>query len=87
MLKINNNVKAAKIMEMHEMLPLQVARIVEKDLKSTYHIVMRTASVRKFEVIDLTEPGPNECWIGEPTIQVELLPPDEPCTINLYNEE
>jgi len=71
---IKNQMKTIK---MCELKPLQMARVSPNTVNPescNNHIVMRTASIDKVEVMDLTSPGPNECWTGEPSLMVELLP-------------
>ena len=62
-----------KVVLMRDMKPLQIG-IVVTDGMYKERVVMRTADVEKFEVIDLTDPGVNCCWTGNPTMTVELLP-------------
>jgi hypothetical protein len=79
--------KKLKIIKMCEMLPLQVGRIT-KSHNYDNHIVMRTASSEKFEVMNLTEPGQDSCWLNynciTNNIEIELL--EEPIIIEIYNE-
>ena len=72
----------AKTKPMYEMQPLEVCVVVDTtDYKS--HIVMRTASVEKFEVIDLTTPRPSCCWTLNVPITVRELYPGETYTLEL----
>lgn len=59
---------------MSEMKPYQIGRIVSEVYSGK--IVMRTASIDKFEVMNLTDPRGDFCWLEpDPTILVELFPP------------
>lgn len=60
-----------KIIRMSEMQSLQIGKIVDKEFNG--HIVMRTVSSRKFEVVDLTMP--HSFWDQANDIMVELFPP------------
>ena len=76
------------IVKMYHMKPLQVGRIVcnGNDMRNN-HLVMRTASTEKFEVIDLSEYREGACWTN-PGVDhdVKLLRPDEEVTITLKND-
>ena len=75
------------IVKMYHMKPLQVGRIVcnGNDMRNN-HLVMRTASTEKFEVIDLSEYEEDACWTDpEASYNVKLLAPDEEVTITLKN--
>ena len=62
---------------MNQMKPLQVGRIVKCDIPSyAGNIVMRTASIIKFEVMDLSTFKKSSCWSDTQdtkSIIVELL--------------
>lgn len=89
MLRIIEEPKEEKprIIEMKDMKPLQVGRIISAEWNG--HIVFRTSSTSHFEVMDLSNPfedsdfdmGAAADW------KVELLPPGEKITIELFNEE
>ena len=84
---VNESEQQKRIIPMEDMKPLQVGRINDKDCtRYNGFIVMRTASFDKFEVMDLSNPGANDCWSGSSTLLVELLPPGEKITLELYNE-
>lgn len=72
----------AKTKLMYEMRPLEVCVVVDttgyKD-----HVVMRTASIEKFEGIDLTTPRPGCCWTLNVPITVRELYPGETYTLEL----
>lgn len=70
-----------KTIYMREMKPLQIGKT------DFGHIVMRTASVDKFEVMDLTEPIQENCWTGNPGVRVRLLNKNESVTLKISNEE
>ena len=70
-----------KTKPMYEMQPLEVCVVVEGQYKD--HVVMRTASAAKFEVMTLTDPCGAGCWIGSPDLQVRELYPGETYTLEL----
>lgn len=74
------------IIQMCNMKPLQVGRIVEKYDKNYGNLVMRTASRDNFEIMDLSCPGEGECWTTLEHISVELLPPGEAVEISIFNK-
>ena len=71
----------AKTKPMYQMQPLEVCVVVEGQYKD--HVVMRTADSDHFEVMDLTNPRPNSCWINKPIIKVRELYPGETYTLEL----
>lgn len=65
------------VVKMSEMEPLQIGKIISGESYKG-NIVMRTASVDTFEVMNLTIFRTNRCWTSRErinTIEVELLPP------------
>jgi len=89
MLKIINDTKITSYLKnMGEMKPLEIAVIADNcSLMDKDHIVMRTASIYQFEVIDLTKPGPSKCWTGkECHIKVKPLSKNKKITVELFNE-
>jgi len=73
-----------KNIKMCDMKPLQVGYVVGGFYNG--HLVMRTASIDKFEVIDLTQYREDTCWTDlEIDHNVKLLVPDEEVTITLKN--
>jgi hypothetical protein len=62
-----------KIIPMRDMEPLDIGIVIEEDGGYRDSIVMRTASPYSFEVMDLSHPGADGCWTGEPTLEVRLL--------------
>ncbi len=70
------------LISMADMWPLQIGRVIKaKYLYAPYIgcIVMRTASEEKFEIMNLSDPGPTKCWSTHPepdAYLVQLLPPD-----------
>ena len=68
-----------------KMNPLQVGVIVSSPSNKGKY-VMRTASIHKFEVLNLSHPREGGCWINEDsTVKVRLLNADESITIKLFN--
>jgi hypothetical protein len=66
------NVKDENLIQMKDMKPLQVGVMVNNG-----HIVMRTAGLDHFEVMNLSYPNEDACWVGNPnhyTHPVRLLP-------------
>ena len=84
MLKVTEErIDSHNVIKMHDMKPLQVGEL----LGGIGHIVMRTASNTKFEVMDLTTPGVYQCWTGEPNLDVRLLSENEYVAIKVFNKE
>ena len=71
----------AKTKPMYEMQPLEVCVIVGNNC--TGNVVMRTADSDHFEVMDLTNPSPDSCWIHKPDLKVRELYPGETYTLEL----
>ena len=73
----------AKTKPMYEMQPLEVCVIVANG-SYVGHVVMRTASITHFEVMDLTDPRPDSCWTGRlANLAVRELYPGETYTLEL----
>lgn len=68
----NNAPAPPRIISMKDMEPLQVGKVLSNGGNSG-NIVMRTASVSHFEVMNLTDSEADSCWTGSPDIKVELL--------------
>lgn len=83
---INNKHNMKNIINMIDMKPLQIGRLINPGMSDDNHIVMRTALLRQLEVINLTNPGQDKCWTGHNTLKVKLLEPEEIITLQLYNE-
>lgn len=73
MFKLITEKESKKTIPMPEMKPLQIGRIKSGE-ECLEDIVMRTASLDKFEVMDLSCPGKDSCWESPNSIDVELLP-------------
>jgi hypothetical protein len=63
------------LIEMRDMKPCQIGIIEDSEYGDSDEIVMRTAETNKFEVMSLSNPNEDNCWTGNPTIKVRLLPP------------
>lgn len=92
MLKIKKHKykRNTKTIKLNQLLPLQVAIVMDNKFGSGGHIVMRTAAVddESFEVMDLTSPGPDSCWTDKTcTLKCRLLDPSEVVTIKIFNNE
>ena len=63
-----------------EMKPLDIAVVVDNEYKDD--IIMRTASMDKFEALSLANPGLGKCW-EQPncSLRVKLLPPGTEITL------
>lgn len=72
----------AKTKPMYEMQPLEVCVIVTNN-SYLDHVVMRTASSRYLEVMNLSTPKKDCCWTHDPDIQVRELHPGETYTFEL----
>ena len=73
----------AKTKPMYQMQPLEVCVVVESPCDYNDHVVMRTASAAKFEVMTLTDPYGAGCWLGRPDLQVRELYSGETYTLEL----
>ena len=82
---IENYTNSNYIIKMKDMKPLQVGRLVDGMFEDSGHIVMRTANLHTFEVMDLSNPG--DYWAGCPNLDVRLLGSNEYVTIKLFNEK
>ena len=73
----------AKTKPMYEMRPLEVC-VVVANCSYDDHVVMRTASITHFEVMNLTDPRPDYCWTGRlANLAVRELYPGEIYTLEL----
>ena len=72
----------AKTKPICEMQPLEVC-VISTDCSYYDHVVMRTASNRQFEVMDLTNPRPDVCWTRDVPITVRELYSGETYTLEL----
>ena len=79
---IDTDIYDENVITMNQMKPLQVGIILE-----TKEYVLRTASVDTFEVINLSNPGKDECWEQLTTLDVRLLGHGEVVVICLTNDE
>lgn len=66
------NDSSPKVISITEMKPLQVA-VIHGDHHNCGHVVMRTASIDNFEVIDITDPKPDNCWENHASFLVRLV--------------
>ena len=71
-----------KTKPMHDMQPLEVCVVVDS-FRYTNNVVMRTADIDHFEVMDLTLSRPDTCWVGKPSLKVRELYPGEAYTLEL----
>jgi len=70
---------------MNELKPLQAGYIVG-NTPYWNTIVLRTASIRNFEVMDISNPGAGKCWDDQATdLQVKIL--DKPFMIKIDGKE
>ena len=84
-IKIINDKTKVELIPMSEMEPWQVGRITMSYLDNGEGaIVMRTALSDKFEVMDMSDPGSDQCWdkLICKGLMVKLLP-SATITINL----
>ncbi len=92
MLKLTKDPQVTPIqadIDMCDMAPLDVGRITDCETNHySGHIVLRTANRERFEVMDLTQPGPGMCWDdSNGTMKVRLLEPGEAIAIKLFNAD
>lgn len=71
---------ADTIIDMGDMKPLQVC-VLERHGDKT--VLMRTASIGKFEVINITRPGNDTCWTDKNNLRVRELRENEEYTLKL----
>ena len=82
-IKFNPQIERTLI-SMSEMKPCDIGIIQEESFIG--HLVMRTSSKSKFEVIDLSSFRPDNCWIDKPDILVKLIPQNTSVTITFKQE-
>ena len=68
---------------MAELKPCQLAIVVEYESDYIGDIVMRTASVDKFEVMILSDAKRGHCWTVQCNIKVKLLPKGTKLTLEV----
>ena len=78
--------KAGRVVLMNEMQPLDEGYIVTIGSPYYGHLVMRTASSKHFDVINLTDISPDSCWTNNCELMVRLLSPGEAVTIKLVGD-
>ena len=73
------------VVEMGDLEPFQIGIIVDTDSSCKVykgHLVMRTASTDKFEVMDISEPKEDMCWTDDDTsLKVRRLHSGEKVTL------
>jgi len=65
MIKLIENENQDRSIRIRYLKPLQVAEVIGGMCDGA--IVMRTASWEKFEVMIISNPGPNRCWTNQYT--------------------
>jgi hypothetical protein len=65
---------------MLQLKPCQIAVVTDENQEYYGHLVMRTASMEQFEVMDLTEFQEGECWIT-PENTAKVIPVEASITI------
>jgi hypothetical protein len=83
--KIIEHEQTQSVVEMADMLPGQIGRVISK-VYCKDHIVFRTLNLHHFEVIDLTEFSLGGYWDGGSSLKVLLLPPGEKVIVEFSNE-
>jgi hypothetical protein len=74
-----------RIIKMSEMRPCEFGRII--DLPLSGHLVMRTASSIKFEIMDLTDLREDRCWTNkDASTRVELAREGEKYTFKIVGQ-
>jgi len=74
---------------MGDMEPLQVGYIAHKDSANVHNgkLVVRTASLDNFEVMELSNASEGRCWTSKCTgLEVRLLGKGETVTLELSND-
>ena len=78
--------KERRIVKMSEMRPCEFGRIIDLHNRSG-HLVMRTASSTKFEIMDLTDMHQDSCWThGYDAVEVELSRNGEKFTLKIVGQ-
>jgi len=70
---------------MCQMNPCDIGVIRDGECKG--HIVMRTASPSKFEVMDLSNFGRGQCWLDKSTISVRLFTEKQSVNVAFYQDK
>lgn len=73
---------AERIVTMKDMKPLEIGHVINSNGEKG-GLVMRTASIDKFEVMILSNPEPDGCWSGASTLKVRLLPAGSRVTLEV----
>ena len=83
MFKLVETGRGNKTIFMRDLAPCELAEVAEG--RSAGHIVMRTASLDHghAEVVNLTKPGPGQCWTGGLGCLVKPLPVGTRITIEV----
>ena len=72
-----DNSDKPQLIQMKDMEPCSIGRIMDYSDGLDGVIVMRTAARDNFEVMRLSNPAMDRCWEEHPPITVELLKPGE----------
>ena len=84
---VNEKLKEDRIIPMNEMEPGDIGIIVKESIDCSLYdreIVLRTASMRKFEVMRLSNMKPDLCWTyKDVTLRVKLLEKGERITLEV----
>lgn len=83
---VTEETKKGKIVQMKDMKPLEIGVIVDHEPSYAGTYVMRTASTKKFEVMNLSKPGPDKCSDSDARWEARLLEPGEEIKLRLFNE-
>ena len=72
MFRLKTNGGTTEYKKMRDMKPCEICRVIDE---GPYHldIVMRTASTNRFEVMNLSNPGPDRYWGASTALCVEPL--------------
>jgi len=90
MIEIQKAKDHGKLYTMNEMEPLEIGVICESPHNNGKgHVVLRTASFDKFEVIDLTDPGTDCCWTDRKSLTCikVFIPKETVFNINISNKK
>jgi hypothetical protein len=85
-LKVNFK-EEPKLIQAREMQPMQIGMICDEMAGiNEGHIVMRTQSRSKFELMNLSNPKTDRCWTNRPTFMVELLQDGQSITLSYIGD-
>lgn len=89
MIKIKTKKIDKRFIPMSEMKPMQIGTIISHpDNPNMYwdHVVMRTQSLEKFEIMDLSTMCPDKCWLYKNSTMVDIWPVGSTITLEVVED-